>query len=202
MRFLLFLPLAFYLLEALDTSQIKITPSLKKIEITLPSHEKFQTSSQNQCLILTFFSPLMGEPLDKKLNPPFEKLTLSSTPSNNAQLTLCGDNLELSNQKNQEKSILSFTSEVIIIPWGPYFSVIGFLGAMIVILYFVRKKLKFPTQKIQYSEIHLKARAKLITLEYEGEKYLIFSNQKGCTLLNHYPKTKDNKEFTDLIKEE
>lgn len=202
MRFLSFLLLFFCFSQSLEISQIKIIPSLKKIEISLPSKERFQTSSQDHCLLLTFSSPLIGESLTQKLQSPFEQVTISNNPQNKAQITLCGKNLELSIQKNQEESILSFSSEIIQISWGPYFSVIGFLGAMIIVLYFVRKKLKLPTQKIHYSEIHLKARAKLITLEYEGGKYLIFSNQKGCTLLNHYPKTKDNKEFTDLIKEE
>ncbi|RDU72064.1 hypothetical protein [Helicobacter brantae] len=202
MRFLSFLLLFFCFSQALEISQIKITPSLKKIEISLPSKERFQTSNQEHCLLLTFSSPLIGESLTQKLQSPFEQITISNNSQNKAQITLCGKNLELSIQKGQEESVLSFSSEILQVSWGSYFSVIGFLGAMIIVLYFVRKKLKLPTQKIHYSEIHLKARAKLIALEYEGEKYLIFSNQKGCTLLNHYPKTKDNKEFTDLIKEE
>lgn len=202
MRFLFFLLLTLGLSQALELSKLKITPSLKKLEITLPLQEKFQTSSKDNQLILTFSSPLVGEPLTQELKAPFEKITISNNPQNKAQITLYGKNLELSTQKNQDEMVLSFTSEIIQISWGTYFSVIGFLFFTAFILLFVKKRLKPIAQKSHYQETFLKAKTKLITLEYEGEKYLIFSNQNGCVLLNHYPKTKDNKEFTDLIKEE
>lgn len=202
MRFLLFLLLALGLSQALELSKLKITPSLKKLEITLPLQERFQTSSKDNQLILTFSSPLVGEPLTQELKSPFEKITISNNPQNKAQITLYGKNLELSTQKSQDEMILSFTSEIIQISWGTYFSVIGFLFFTAFILLLVKKRLKPIAHKSHYQETFLKAKTKLITLEYEGEKYLIFSNQNGCVLLNHYPKTKDNKEFTDLIKEE
>lgn len=202
MRFLFFLLLTLGLSQALELSKLKITPSLKKLEITLPLQERFQTSSKDNQLILTFFSPLVGEPLTQDLKAPFEKITISNNPQNKAQIILYGKNLELSTQKNQDEMVLSFTSEIIQISWGTYFSVIGFLFFTAFILLLVKKRLKPIAQKSHYQETFLKAKTKLITLEYEGEKYLIFSNQNGCVLLNHYPKTKDNKEFTDLIKEE
>lgn len=202
MRFLLFLLLTLGLSQALELSKLKITPSLKKLEITLPLQERFQTSSKDNQLILTFSSPLVGEPLTQELKAPFEKIIISNNPQNKAQITLYGKNLELSTQKNQDEIILSFTSEIIQISWGTYFSVIGFLFFTAFILLLVKKRLKPIAHKSHYQETFLKAKTKLITLEYEGEKYLIFSNQNGCVLLNHYPKTKDNKEFTDLIKEE
>lgn len=202
MRFLLFLLLALGLSQALELSKLKITPSLKKLEISLPLQERFQTSSKDNQLILTFSSPLVGESLTQELKAPFEKIIISNNPQNKAQITLYGKNLELSTQKNQDEMILSFTSEIIQISWGTYFSVIGFLFFTAFILLLVKKRLKPIAHKSHYQETFLKAKTKLITLEYEGEKYLIFSNQNGCVLLNHYPKTKDNKEFTDLIKEE
>lgn len=202
MRFLFFLLLTLRLSQALELSKLKITPSLKKLEITLPLQERFQTSSKDNQLILTFFSPLVGEPLTQDLKAPFEKITISNNPQNKAQIILYGKNLELSTQKNQDEMVLSFTSEIIQISWGTYFSVIGVLFFTAFILLLVKKRLKPIAHKSHYQETFLKAKTKLITLEYEGEKYLIFSNQNGCVLLNHYPKTKDNKEFTDLIKEE
>lgn len=202
MRFLLFLLLALELSQALELSKLKITPSLKKLEISLPLQERFQTSSKDNQLILTFSSPLVGEALTQELKTPFEKIVISNNSQNKAQITLYGKNLELSTQKNQDEIILSFTSEIIQISWGTYFSVIGFLFFTAFILLLVKKRLKPIAHKSHYQETFLKAKTKLITLEYEGEKYLIFSNQNGCVLLNHYPKTKDNKEFTDLIKEE
>lgn len=202
MRFLFFLLLTLGLSQALELSKLKITPSLKKLEISLPLQEKFQTSSNDNQLILTFSSPLVGEPLTQELKAPFEKMTISNNPQNKAQITLYGKNLELSTQKNQDEMVLSFTSEIIQISWGTYFSVIGFLFFTAFILLLVKKRLKPIAHKSHYQETFLKAKTKLITLEHEGEKYLIFSNQNGCVLLNHYPKTKDNKEFTDLIKEE
>lgn len=202
MRFLLFLLLTLGLSQALELSKLKVTPSLKKLEITLPLQEKFQTSSKDNQLILTFSSPLVGEPLTQELKAPFEKIIISNNPQNKAQITLYGKNLELSTQKNQDEMVLSFTSEIIQISWGTYFSVIGFLFFTALILLLVKKRLKPIAHKSHYQETFLNAKTKLITLEYEGEKYLIFSNQNGCVLLNHYPKTKDNKEFTDLIKEE
>lgn len=202
MRFLFFLLLTLGLSQALELSKLKITPSLKKLEISLPLQERFQTSSKDNQLILTFSSPLVGEPLTQELKAPFEKIIISNNPQNKAQITLYGKNLELSTQKNQDEMILSFTSEIIQISWGTYFSVIGFLFFTAFILLLVKKRLKPIAHKSHYQETFLKAKTKLITLEYEGEKYLIFSNQNGCVLLNHYPKTKDNKEFTDLIKEE
>lgn len=202
MRFLLFLLLTLGLSQALEISKLKITPSLKKLEITLPLQERFQTSSKDNHFILTFSSSLIGESLTQELKAPFEKITISNTPQNKAQIILYGKNLELSTQKSQDEMILSFTSEIIQISWGAYFSAIGFLLFVAFILLLVKKRLKPIAQKSHYQETFLKAKTKLITLEYEGEKYLIFSNQNGCVLLNHYPKTKDNKEFTDLIKEE
>lgn len=202
MRFLLFLLLTLGLSQALELSKLKVTPSLKKLEITLPLQEKFQTSSKDNQLILTFSSPLVGEPLTQELKAPFEKIIISNNPQNKAQITLYGKNLELSTQKNQDEMVLSFTSEIIQISWGTYFSVIGFLFFTALILLLVKKRLKPIAHKSHYQETFLNAKTKLITLEYEGEKYLIFSNQNSCVLLNHYPKTKDNKEFTDLIKEE
>lgn len=202
MRFLFFLLLTLGLSQALELSKLKITPSLKKLEITLPLQERFQTSSKDNQLILTFSSPLVGEPLTQELKAPFEKITISNNSQNKAQITLYGKNLELSTQRNQDEMVLSFTSEIIQISWGTYFSVIGFLFFTAFILLLVKKRFKPIAHKSHYQETFLKAKTKLITLEYEGEKYLIFSNQNGCVLLNHYPKTKDNKEFTDLIKEE
>lgn len=191
-------------LSAFDSSKVQITPSFKKLQIFIPTLESFKTLNQENSLTLTFSTPLLGNPLSQSLQAPFEKLEISQNSSNQTQLILYGKNLELNTQKEKDGLLLTFTSEIIQISWGRYIAVLSFLLIALFLLLIFRKKIKakFPTSKTKYSEIPLKARTKLITLEHQDEIYLIFCNEKGCTLLNHYPKTKDNKEFIDLIKEE
>lgn len=204
MRFLSLLAFLCSLLSAFNSSEVKITPSFKKIQIFIPTQESFKTLNQENSFTLTFSTPLEGKALSQSLQAPFEKIEIAQTPSNQTQIILYGKNLELSTQKDKEGLTLTFSSEIIQIPWGRYIAVLSFLLLASLFLLIFRKKIKakFPASKTKYSEIALKPRTKLITLEHQDETYLIFCNEKGCTLLNHYPKTKDNKEFIDLIKGE
>lgn len=204
MRFFSLLALFCCFLSAFNSSEVKITPSFKKIQIFIPTTESFKTLNQENSLTLTFGSPLEGKPLSQSLQAPFEKIEIFQNTSNQAQIILYGKNLELSTQKEKDGLLLSFSSEIIQVSWGRYIAVLSFLLLAFFTLLFFKKKIKakFPASKTKYSEITLKPRTKLVTLEHQDEVYLIFCNEKGCTLLNHYPKTKDNKEFIDLIKEE
>lgn len=204
MRFFLFLTFLYSFTNAFSTLEVKITPSFKKLQVYIPTQESFKTLKANDSLTLTFPSPLAGKPLEQNLQAPFEKIEISQNPLNQTQIILTGKNLELDYEKTQDGTLLTFGSEIIQIPWTSYISVLSILFVISIVLLFFRKKIKarFPASKTHYTELHLKAKTKLITLEHQEHIYLIFCNEKGCTLLNHYPKTKDNKEFTDLIKEE
>lgn len=203
MRFISLLTFLCYFLGAFSSDELKITQSFKNLEVFIPTHENFQPLSQVDSLTLTFSSPLVGNPFTQELQSPFDKLIISQT-SNKAQIILLGKNPKLSHQYTKEGVVLVFTSEIYQISWARYFIVLTILLVLIITLFFFKKRLKgkVSTHSINYQEILLKQHTKLIKLEYEGERYLIFSNQNGCVLLNHYPKTKDNKEFMNLIKEE
>lgn len=205
MRLFSFWLLLSSLLLAFSSDEVKITPSLKSVEIFIPTQESFQSLNQARSLILTFPSPLKGASLTQPLQGSFEKIEISQNSSNQAQIILYGNNLNLSSHTTQNGLTLHISSEVLQVSWWRYFAVVFLLSITAIILLFVKKRLKHKLSShhsTHYSETFLKAKTKLITLKHNGEEYLIFSNQNGCVLLNHYPKTKDNKEFTDLIKEE
>lgn len=205
MRFLSFFIFLFCFLNALTSSEVKITPSFKKLQIFIPTQEDFQTLNKENSLILTFSSPLIGESIKKELSSPFQTLQITQNQSNKTQIILYGKNLSLSTQKSENGMTLTFTSEIYQVQWWRYFGVLAVLSILLIALFFLKKRLKnrIPHSQTHYTEIPLKANAKLITLEYQDQTYLIFCNEKGCALLNRYSKTKDNnKEFIDLIKEE
>lgn len=204
MRFLSLLALSLCFLNAFTSSEVKITPSFKKLQIFIPTQEDFQTLNKEGSLILTFLSPLKGETITQELSAPFQKLKITQSPSNKAQIILYGKNLSLTTQKSENGITLTFNSEIYQVQWWRYFGVLAVLFALLITLFFLKKRLKgrFHHSQTHYHEFPLKANTKLITLEHQDKTYLIFSNEKGCTLLDCYSKTKDNKEFIDLIKEE
>lgn len=189
--------LFFSLLLCAFCEPIVFSQKLKTLQITLPQKEKYTTLTQTNSLIITLSSPLKQEAKTHTLLTPFEKIQFLSTPSNQAQIIIWGENLTLT-QKGD--NLLEIHSEILKISWWNYFYVCLFLTMAIIVLAYLKKRK--PTKPTKYSEIFLSPKSKIITFEYNQKEYIIFSNERGNLLLNHYPKTPHNKDFTQLINEE
>ncbi|WP_300221165.1 hypothetical protein [uncultured Helicobacter sp.] len=182
--------------------EITFSQKLKTLQITIPIQEKIATTDHKDFLQITLPSMLVQKEQTQTLLPPFEKIQILPTSSQQTQITIWGKNLSLTQTNTNQAMILEIKSEVLKVSWWNYLYVCLILGAMIVFLRYLKNKTKQNAKNKNYQEILLSAKSKIISFEYENTKYLIFSNEKGNLLLNHYPKETHNKDFTHLISED
>lgn len=78
-------------------------------------------------------------------------------------------------------------------PWWRYFAVLGVLFGLIVILVIIKRKQKIShPQGFKMTQHYLSKDSKIITLENQEKIFTLFSNEKGCVLLDS--QSKDSKE--------
>lgn len=199
MRGIVFFLLAFYLSLA---QEIQISQKLKTLNLLLPTQKGFTTHSTKDSLQIIVDDQLVQKDKTQSLSPPFEKIQILPLPSNQTQITIFGKNLTLIQNKIADKIHLEIHSETLRISWLNYFYGYIFIAVLILILLWLKRRLKHSKKPINYQEIFLSPKSKIISFEYEGVEYRIFCNEKGNVLLNHYPKTDHNKDFTHLISED
>lgn len=199
MRGIIFFLLALFFSHA---QEIQISQKLKTLILTLPTQKHYTTNSKETFLQIIVDDKLVQQEQVRSLSTPFEKIQITPLSSAQTQITIFGKNLSLKQGTNNQGIHLEIYSEVLKISWLSYFYVCLLLGALILVLFWLKRRLNSPTKPANYKETPLSTKSKIISFEYDGVQYQIFSNEKGNILLNHYPKEHHNKDFTHLISED
>lgn len=182
--------------------EIQISQKLKTLNLILPTQKHFTINPQESFIQIMIDDQLTKQEKVQILSAPFEKVQILPLSSNQTQITIFGKNLSLQQKESNHQIHLEIHSEILRISWLNYFYACLLLGVLILVLIWLRRKVNCSLKPSHYKEIPLSAKSKIISFEYEGVEYRIFSNEKGNVALNHYPKGHHNKDFTHLISED
>lgn len=194
MRFLFLLSCLFYVLWGAHSAE-QITFSLAKdqLKFTLPIQSKISIQEKQNQITLTFKEAFQEKQWSKILNPPFDTFLLQSISPNQTQITLTSHQ-PLSYSYSQNAQGIHFM--VWAIPsfsWWRYFAVLTVLLFLVGILLFLRKRQKQINAEytFKFKEIYLNKGSKIITLENHEKIFTLFSNERGCVLLDSKEIQKD-----------
>lgn len=194
MRFLFLLLFPIYTLwGAHSAEQIIFSPAKDQLKFTLPIQSKISIQENQNQIILALKETFKEKQWSKTLNPPFNTFLLQSISPEETQIILTSYQ-PLSYSYSQNTQGIHFT--VWAIPsfsWWRYFGVLAVLLGLIAILFFLRKKQKqtTPEHTFKIKETYLNKGSKIIVLENHEKTFILFSNEKGCVLLDSKEIQKD-----------
>lgn len=182
------------------SGEITFSQKLKTLEIFIPLNTTFSANSQEDSLIFILNTSLTQEKQTQFLSTPFQKIQILPLSPQQTQITIWGKNLSFSEKKTDHSICLEIHSDIVKISWWKYFYVCFILALIMLALLYLKKR--GTLKNVKYKEVFLSTKSKIISFEYEGKEYVIFSNERGNVLLNHYPKEPHNKDFTHFISED
>lgn len=192
---LLFLTSSF-LSGVIQSEKILISSSMQGLQITIPTKSSiYHKEVESKKIQIILDEEMQGPAIKKTLPPPF--VSLDILPLNQQTLiTLLAqeEGILLSQTQNFDQLKLFFQIHQEIL-WWRYGLVIALLLALIgFLLYLKKKQNQHPSHCFKIKQQYFNKDCIITTLENEEASYLIFSNQKGCILLDKQKHTKEAKE--------
>lgn len=194
MRVLLGLLCCFYFAQAkISKESIQISNSKDTLWITLPTQAKFTPKQNLQEITLNINEAWKGEELSQALSYPFKSLQIKSNGDQTLFVLKAQTDLSYAYSQNPKGLHLSFWVDSKM-SWWRYALVIGVMIGLILVLLYIKKRQKIlHPHHFKMTQNYLNKDCKIITLSNEEKSFTIFSNEKGCILLE----TKDHKkDFT------
>ena len=186
-KILLFNAFCIVLWGQITPESIKIISSKEKLRIFIPTQAKMQVSKNFEGINLQIKEPFLGEAITKPLIPPFHSLQISPL-NEQTQIILKAQNSLITFSYTQGKDGLSLIFSQSI-QWWRYGLVIAILLGLILILLYLKKKQKLkPKHTFKMTEHPINKNCKIIILDHTDKTFMIFSNEKGCTLLDSQAK--------------
>lgn len=197
MRLSLFLFFFFssFLWGLIQSEQIVISSFMQGLQIIIPTKSNlYHKEIQSKKIQLILNEEMQGPAIKKTLPFPFVSLEIYPQEKQTLITLQAQEKISFSQTQNfdQLKLIFEVNQEF---QWWKYGLVIALLLVLIGFLLYLKKK------QISHSSYYFKIKQQyfnkdciITTLENEEASYLIFSNQKGCILLDKQRHTKENKE--------
>ncbi|VDH01852.1 Uncharacterised protein [Helicobacter pametensis] len=192
MRTLLGFLCCFYFIQAeISKESVQISTSKDTLQITLPTQAKFTPKQNPQEITLTINESWAREELNQHLSYPFKSLQIK--PNGNQTLLILKAQTDLSYAYSQDSKGLHLTFWVDSkLSWWRYGLAVGILIALITFLLYLKRRQKtlYP-HHFKMTQNYLSKDCKIITLNNEEKTFVIFSNDKGCILLESKEHKKD-----------
>lgn len=184
-----------FLWGLIQSEQIVISSFMQGLQITIPTKSNlYHKEIQSKKIQLILNEEMQGPAIKKTLPFPFVSLEIYPQEKQTLITLQAQEKISFSQTQNFDQLKLVFEANQEF-QWWKYGLVIALLLVLIGFLLYLKKK------QISHSSYYFKIKQQyfnkdciITTLENEEMSYLIFSNQKGCILLDKQRHTKENKE--------
>lgn len=177
----------------IQSDQILISPSAQGLQIVVPTKSKIQSKqNQSKTIQIILNEEMQGPVIKKSLPIPFISLEISPFNQQTLIVLQAQKDILLSQTQNLDQLKLFFQIYEEF-QWWKYGAVIALLLALIVLLLYLKKKQnRHSPDYFKIKQQYFNKDCIITTLESKEASYLIFSNQKGCILLEKQSHTKEN----------
>lgn len=179
----------------IQSEQIFISSSIQGLQVTIPTKSNiYQKEIQPKKIQIILNEEMQGPTIKKTLITPFSSIEIY--PFKNQTFIIIQAQREgiLFSQTQNSKHLKLFFQIDQELHWWKYGIVITILLALIGFLFYLKtKQRKHSFHFFRIKQQYLNKDCVITTLENEEASYLIFSNQKGCILLDKQKHTKEDK---------